>query len=125
VDCSGDDLLPGAQRTNEEFASVMTEQTSGGLAGALLGGYPIYARHADRARQRTGAADKYTLAAPRQRGLPRLHAAGQVPGSLAARHRTVGEVKRLLWRPTLMGILPLLHLVISGGSAGLQLISTT
>ena len=50
----GDDLLLGAQRANEEFASVMTEQTSAGLAGRLRADYPLYARHAPRARQRTG-----------------------------------------------------------------------
>jgi hypothetical protein len=57
----GDDLLLGAQRTHEEFASVMTEQTSADLAGALRASYPVYARHADRARQRVGAADGYTF----------------------------------------------------------------
>ncbi len=57
----GDDLLLGAQRTHEEFASVMTEQTSADLAGTLRASYPIYARHADRARQRVGTADEYTL----------------------------------------------------------------
>jgi hypothetical protein len=56
-----DGLLLGAQRTHEEFASVMTEQTSAGLAGRLRADYPLYARHADRARQRAGAADEYTF----------------------------------------------------------------
>jgi hypothetical protein len=57
----GDDLLLGAQRVHEEFASVMTEQTSAGLAGRLRADYPLYARHADRARQRAGAVDEYVL----------------------------------------------------------------
>lgn len=57
----GDDLLLGAQRTHEEFASVMTEQTSAGLAGQLRAEYPLYARYADRARQRAGAADEYVF----------------------------------------------------------------
>lgn len=57
----GDDLLLGAQRTHEEFASVMTEQTSGDLAKMLQGSYPIYTRHADRVRQRVGKADAYSF----------------------------------------------------------------
>jgi hypothetical protein len=57
----GDKLLLGAQRTHEEFASVMTEQTSADLARALRASYPVYARHADRARQRVGSADEYTF----------------------------------------------------------------
>lgn len=57
----GDDVLAGARRAHEEFASVMTEMTSGAALVSLRGEYPMYARHADRARQRAGASDPYTL----------------------------------------------------------------
>jgi|SRR6266545_517225 len=57
----GDDLLLGAQRTHEEFASVMTDRTSGDLVGALRADYPVYARHADRAYRRVGADNEYRL----------------------------------------------------------------
>lgn len=57
----GNDLLRGAQRTHEEFASVMTEMTSGDLAEAVRADYPRYAQFADRARGRAGETDAYTL----------------------------------------------------------------
>ena len=55
-------LLAGAVRTHEEFAAWMTEQLAGPALAALRAGYPDYAAHADRARQRLQLTDDpYTL----------------------------------------------------------------
>ncbi|MGY1838120.1 MULTISPECIES: hypothetical protein [unclassified Modestobacter] len=49
-----DQLLLGAARTHEEFASWMTEQLAGPLLGDLRQAYPTYAEHARRATERVG-----------------------------------------------------------------------
>jgi len=55
-------LLAGAVRTHEEFAAWMTEQLAGPALASLRAGYPDYAAHADRARQRLRLTDEtYTL----------------------------------------------------------------
>lgn len=70
-DASGDDrwslqadaLLDGAIRTHEEFASWMTELLAGPARASLRTGYPLYAGHADRARQRIAlSGSDYVLA---------------------------------------------------------------
>jgi hypothetical protein len=49
-----DQLLLGAARTHEEFASWMTEQLAGPLLEQLRLAYPTYAQHARRAADRVG-----------------------------------------------------------------------
>src|SRR4051794_22036054 len=49
-----DEMLLGAARVHEEFASWMTEQLAGPGISQLRNAYPAYAGHADRA---TGRAD--------------------------------------------------------------------
>ncbi len=62
----GDDLLLGAQRAHEEFASFMTEVMSGHLPAEVRREYPLYARPADRARELVGpTGDDYAADAPR------------------------------------------------------------
>jgi hypothetical protein len=55
-----DELLLGARRGHEEFASIMTEMTSADLVAPLRAEYPMYAKHADRAVERVGTSSAYT-----------------------------------------------------------------
>ena len=50
----GDALMAGALRTHEEFAAWSTEMVAGADLNGLRTAYPIYRRHAQRARARIG-----------------------------------------------------------------------